>query len=636
MDAAARAQPTRSESIMYRCATMSIKTVPVFETKSSWMSITARRVWIALLVFCSGLSTVQDGLAQSSRQAQRGGDTQTRPEDRSSYAGKPRVALVIGNGRYSFGALENPGNDARLISSALRDAKFVVTTVEDGTFDQMKTAIAQFGQQIQAGAVGAFYFAGHGVQIQGENYLIPIDTKMQREAEVKSRSINMSEIIERMASAKNPLNLIFLDACRNNPFPASVRGQTNGLARVDAAFGTLISFATAPGQFAEEGEGKNSPYTQHLAQAIRTPGLRLEDVLKRVRAAVKRETKNRQITWDASSIVGDFYFQGEAATGLGAVVLEQNLLDPIGGIPDPGATRNSGTQGQIDAAAEFAKEMAPLQVGSLRQGMQFSISATRIVSSEGVANTDLKPYADTSKKPIDIAELQNSRLTYEGHESLKDGSNDKTLFIFSNNGRQYEFLVSQPYEALKDQSYTKVLKNFHNVEESERAKKLLVGKTLYVLTRTWQSYSERGPGPKVANAQRYVPVVVDDVRRGGGFSGTGWIVFRDGTGQKAVIPAILESGAKPGEWGFGDYFQGKFSFVNPKDLHPRISAKRWGLIENGEIELGMFAEEVRLSLGRPTVLRKTLNSDQAETQVWKIGRQTLTLTDGTLTTISQN
>lgn len=232
-----------------------------------------------------------------------------------------RTALVIGNGAYKVAPLANPVADARLIADALLAARFRVIRLENASRETMLKAITEFGDEIDMGGVGVFYYAGHGVQVRGENYLVPVDAKIDREEEIRTRSVNAQEILDRMASAKNGLNLVFLDACRNDPFPRASRSSASGLAKMDAALGTLVSFATAPGSVAEDGEKANSPYSRHLAATIREPGLRIEDVLKRVRSRVREETQGRQITWDNSSIEGDFYFHpGEARAAAASAV----------------------------------------------------------------------------------------------------------------------------------------------------------------------------------------------------------------------------------------------------------------------------------------------------------------------------
>lgn len=271
-----------------------------------------------LLILCLALLLTTPALAQAQRVAR----SEATPAISSSVAESGRrTALVIGNGAYKVAPLANPVQDARLIADALLAARFRVIRLENASRETMLKAITEFGNEIDLGGVGVFYYAGHGVQVRGENYLVPVDAKIDREEEIRTRSVNAQEILDRMGAAKNGLNLVFLDACRNDPFPRASRGAAPGLAKMDAALGTLISFATSPGSVAEDGEKANSPYSRHLATAIREPGLRIEDVLKRVRSQVREDTRGRQITWDNSSIEGDFYFHpGEARTAAASAV----------------------------------------------------------------------------------------------------------------------------------------------------------------------------------------------------------------------------------------------------------------------------------------------------------------------------
>jgi len=227
-----------------------------------------------------------------------------------------RVALVIGNGTYpNVGELPNPPNDAKLMSETLRALDFdVIERVNVGQKD-MKRAIKLFGTKLEAAgkdAVGLFYFAGHGVQVRGINYLIPVNVDIEDEADVDIEAVSARAIQEQMRYAGNRLNVIVMDACRNNPFKRSFRSASRGLARMDATKGTLIAYATSPGDVAADGSGENSPYTEALSKALLTPGLTVERIFKEVRNSVVAATNNRQIPWEASSLTGgDFYFKAK-------------------------------------------------------------------------------------------------------------------------------------------------------------------------------------------------------------------------------------------------------------------------------------------------------------------------------------
>ena len=228
-----------------------------------------------------------------------------------------RVALVVGNGGYdpsNAPELPNPVNDARLMATSLESSGFEVRLVTDADQAAMKKAIKAFGKRlVQAGgdAVGLFYFAGHGIEDEGHNYLIPLGAEIESEVDFHTDAVLMDWVLARMERAGNRLNVVILDACRNNPFEGK-RGASQGLAQMNAPSGTLIAYAAAPKQVADDGEGENSPYTAALAEALVVPGLKIEDVFKRVRVAVEEATNGKQTPWENSSLRGDFYFVPEA------------------------------------------------------------------------------------------------------------------------------------------------------------------------------------------------------------------------------------------------------------------------------------------------------------------------------------
>jgi len=230
------------------------------------------------------------------------------PEASTVATASQRVALVIGNGAYRDAPLHNPPNDARAMAQALKDSGFAVTLQVDTDIQGMLTSIRRFGDQLRKGGVGVFYYAGHGMQIKGRNYLIPVNSVIQREDEVAYQAVDAQAILDKMEAAGNGTNIMILDACRNNPFARSFRSAQQGLAQMDAPVGTLVAFATAPGSVASDGSGSNGLYTHHLLSAMREPGAKVEDVFKRVRSAVRRESKDKQVPWEATSLEGDFYF----------------------------------------------------------------------------------------------------------------------------------------------------------------------------------------------------------------------------------------------------------------------------------------------------------------------------------------
>jgi len=228
-----------------------------------------------------------------------------------------RLALVIGNAAYKESPLLNPVNDARDMAQLLRELGFEVIYKQNTSQAEMKSAIREFGNNIVKGDVALFYFAGHGAQVSGENYLIPVDALITKEEEIEYESVNAGLVLAQMASAANKLNIVILDACRNNPFARSFRSQTRGLAQISAPAGTIIAYATEPGSVAADGKGKNGLYTEELLKAARNPGLKIEDVFKQVRVAVRNRSQGKQTPWESSSLEGDFYFIHPLGNGPG-------------------------------------------------------------------------------------------------------------------------------------------------------------------------------------------------------------------------------------------------------------------------------------------------------------------------------
>ena len=242
-------------------------------------------------------------------QKQPPANSQNQSQSNPSLNQGRRVALVIGNASYSsVPQLMNPTNDAREVTRALQATGFEVIRLENADLRQMQDAVRSFGNKLGKNDVGLFYFSGHGVQVKGKNYLIPVRENIKQSFEVPSSAIDADLILATMENAKNNLNIMILDACRS-PFPGEARSLSRGLATLDAAKGTLIAYATAPGKEALDGQGSNSPYTKHLVRALQQKGLPIEQVFKQVRIAVVEETKGNQVPWENSSIMGDFYFR---------------------------------------------------------------------------------------------------------------------------------------------------------------------------------------------------------------------------------------------------------------------------------------------------------------------------------------
>ncbi len=270
--------------------------------------------------------------------------------DPSRPATERRTALVIGNGAYTHAPpLKNPPNDARDMVVTLKTLGFEVTAGINVNQREMKRLIREFGMNLKSGGAGLFYYAGHGVQSKGRNYLIPVDAEIQSEPEVEDFGVDVNLVLNFMDDAQNGLNIVILDACRDNPFARSFRSATNGLAQVDAPTGTLIAYATAPGRVASDGAGRNGLYTSELLRQLPAPGLAVTEVFMRVRAEVMKQTANKQVPWEASSLVGSFYFTaprispanpttGEstaAAPAVDAAAIELSYWDSIKNSSEP-------------------------------------------------------------------------------------------------------------------------------------------------------------------------------------------------------------------------------------------------------------------------------------------------------------
>lgn len=234
----------------------------------------------------------------------------------ASYAGK-RVALVIGNGDYAkISSLKNARNDAALMAETLRRLDFDVVEALDVDRPEMARAVRSFGGKLrEAGqdAVGLFYYAGHGVQARGVNYMVPVSASIETESDLEIEALPADSVLSQMRDAGNATSIIILDACRNNPFAGKTRSGTRGLARVSASGGAIVAFSAAPGQVASDGDGDNSPYTTALTKAMQTDGLTIEQVFKRVLVDVENATAGEQVPWVESSLRDDFYFSARTS-----------------------------------------------------------------------------------------------------------------------------------------------------------------------------------------------------------------------------------------------------------------------------------------------------------------------------------
>ena len=229
---------------------------------------------------------------------------------------EPRVALVIGNAAYRHaGVLRNPLNDAESIEAALKPLGFDVIKVTNADRSQMVRAMGDFAKRLKADGIGLFFYAGHGIQTAGNNYLIPIDADIQEEYDTSFLGINVNDVLRVMEGAGTRFNMLLLDACRDNPFERRFRsaGGSRGLAPIEAPRGALIAFATAPGKTAADGDGTNGLFTSEFLKAIARPGHSIDEMLKETGAGVEKASGNKQVPWINSSYRGKFYLHADTA-----------------------------------------------------------------------------------------------------------------------------------------------------------------------------------------------------------------------------------------------------------------------------------------------------------------------------------
>ena len=323
-------------------------------------------VLVLLVMGIAGCRPGAPGESGSTRALGDRGGLTDGPITLTDMQSESRLALVIGNGSYSGAPLKNPANDAMAMAEALRGLGFEVTVETNLDYQGMRRAIQQFGNTLQArGGVGLFYFAGHGMQAGGQNYLIPIGATIDGEADIQVEGVPVESVLAKMDNARNRLNVVILDACRNNPFQRSFRSAgSRGLASISAPTGTLVAYATAPGSVAADGEGDNGAYTAALLDHLSTEGLVVEEVFKRVRVDVARVTAGRQTPWESSSLTGQFFFRPGTFACRKGTELRGGSCVPIVSLTCPGGTRFEEEVGCVALVATKAPERVRLEVPS--------------------------------------------------------------------------------------------------------------------------------------------------------------------------------------------------------------------------------------------------------------------------------
>ncbi len=267
------------------------------------------RIITALLIILLVLAPI--ALAQDGRQL---------VQEKGSVNRDKRIALVIGNGAYTKAkTLPNPANDATDMAKALKEVGFEVLSGVDLNKRQMQGLIRDFGTKLASGGIGLFYYAGHGVQVRGENYLIPVDAEIPTEEEVQYQGVPLGLALTMMTSAKNDLNIVILDACRNNPFARSWRGyrdvgNNDGLAKISPPTGTLVLYSTVPGSVASDGTGRNGLFTEALLKQIKRPNIEYDQMVKALSADVWQKSNQQQLPWKEGNSLQDFYFSISTAS----------------------------------------------------------------------------------------------------------------------------------------------------------------------------------------------------------------------------------------------------------------------------------------------------------------------------------
>ena len=238
-----------------------------------------------------------------------------------------RLALIVGNSSYQDAPLTNPSNDAKAMSGLFAQAGFTVESLLNAKRADMMAAIEKFGAAAKRSETKlvVFYYAGHGVQLDWRNYLLPVDALVERQEHVRERCIDLSLLLNQLSAAKDKTFVIILDACRNNPFGTAYRPEQKGLSQFDAPVGSLLAYATSPGNVASDGDGQNGLYTEHLVRELGRRGTRVEDALKRVRLNVRLASNGAQVPWETTSLESDVFIVSDGADKLTEAEIERQI-----------------------------------------------------------------------------------------------------------------------------------------------------------------------------------------------------------------------------------------------------------------------------------------------------------------------
>lgn len=500
-----------------------------------------------------------------------------------SLAAERRVALVVGNAKYKESPLLNPVNDARDMAIALGRLGFEVIEVLDASQKEMNRAIARFGERLSQDSVALFYYAGHGVQVRGKNYLIPVDAQITNELSIRVESVDVDGILDQLSASD--LSVLILDACRNNPFERRFRGAGGGLAQMDAPKGSLIAYATAPGRTAADGEGRNGQFTQALLKQIQTPGLAIEQVFKNVRREVARATRDAQIPWESSSLTGDFYFLPTAATAPAALANPPTRVSRVQAADQVAAAAVPATVSHGIERAQSAPEP--------RQGDSLLLASATVPASPAMSSPRPLPPAPTIAKGATAPAQQGKQPPPDAPTSPPPAPAAPLVVasVAPTSLASRESDRPQPADIPAVISQEQVIKVGNMTAVGRFTTDPVTGTLTGTGALTWTD-GNRYEGPMLAgkkhghgtflwqNGQRYEGEWLDDQ-----MTGKGILRFAEGSRYEGTVLAGKRQGSGHFVWPDGQRFEGEWSedAINGQGILHYTNGDRYeGRFKNGE------------------------------------------------------
>ncbi len=354
-----------------------------------------------------------------------------------AQASATRVAIVIGNAAYASAPLANPGNDARVMSTTLRQMGFDVVEARDASRAQMQAAIQEAGTRLAGkSGIGLLYYAGHGLQLDWRNYMLPVDVRLTQAADVPAQAVDVQAVLDAFSAAGCRMNILVLDACRNNPFTSTASAK--GLAPLDAPPGTFFAYATAPGNVAEDGSAAdgNGLYTRFLVQELQRKDARIEDVFKRVRLQVRQASQGRQIPWESTSLEDDFVFAtGQKAEAPGAMRREAEFdaekadwdrIKDAGRPEDIFDFLKRHPSGRMAELAQFRLDqisrpvVQAVQTVQALQVLPSGVDRFRLGDSWAFLRTDLLQNGAQNRLRAEVTAIDGGRVIINGGEMVVD------------------------------------------------------------------------------------------------------------------------------------------------------------------------------------------------------------------------